>query len=73
MRCTDDPGALPRFAGQVIRVSGVWNGNSPGKLISLTAAQQNDGTVRTWAVNTGNVVYSNAQTSPGGDWTGWRS
>jgi hypothetical protein len=42
-------------------------------LISLTAAQQNDGTVRTWAVNNSNVVYSNAQTSPGGDWTGWRS
>jgi hypothetical protein len=42
-------------------------------LISLTAAQQNDGTVRTWAVNTSNVVYSNVQTSPGGDWTGRRS
>jgi hypothetical protein len=36
-------------------------------LISLTAAQQNDGTVRTWALNTSNVAYSNAQTSSAGD------
>jgi hypothetical protein len=54
--------------------SGVWNGASPGPLISVTAAQQNDGTVRIWALDVNNVLYSNAQTSPaspGGDWTGW--
>jgi hypothetical protein len=43
---------------------------SPGPLISVTAAQQNDGTVRIWALDVDNVLYSNAQTSPGGDWTG---
>lgn len=53
--------------------SGVWNGASPGQLTSITAAQQNNGTVRIWAVNTQHVVYSNAQTSPGGDWGGWTS
>jgi phospholipase C len=51
--------------------SGVWNGASPGNLISLAAAQQNDGTVRLWAVDANNALYSNAQTSPGGGWTGW--
>lgn len=53
--------------------SGVWNGDSPGQLISVAAAQQNDGAVRIWVVNTENVVYSNAQTSPGGGWGGWTS
>ncbi len=51
--------------------SGVWNGASPGQLISVAAAQQNDGTVRIWVVDVNNALYSNAQTSPGGDWTGW--
>ena len=43
----------------------------PGSLISVTAAQQNDGTVRIWVVDVNNALYSNAQTSPGGNWTGW--
>ncbi|WP_426043982.1 alkaline phosphatase family protein [Caulobacter sp. DWR3-1-2] len=51
--------------------SEVWNGLSPGQLRSLAAAQQNDGKVRLWAVDVGNVLYSNAQTAPGGNWTGW--
>jgi hypothetical protein len=51
--------------------SGVWDGASPGPLTSAKAAQQNDGTVRIWALDVNNVLYSNAQTSPGGDWTGW--
>ena len=51
--------------------SGVWNGASPGNLISLAAAQQNDGKVRLWVVDANNALYSNAQTAPGGDWTGW--
>jgi len=40
-------------------------------LLSITAAQQNDGMVRIWAVDAASTLYSNAQTSPGGDWTGW--
>ena len=51
--------------------SGVWNGASPGQLISVTAAQQNNGTVQIWVLDTNNLLYSNAQTSPGGNWTGW--
>ncbi|GAA0650282.1 alkaline phosphatase family protein [Brevundimonas lenta] len=51
--------------------SGVWNDASPAGLISVTAAQQNDGTVRIWVVDLHNAVYSNAQTSPGGGWSGW--
>jgi phospholipase C len=51
--------------------SDVWNGASPGQLRSLAAAQQNDGKVRLWVLDAGNVLYSNAQTAPGGVWTGW--
>ena len=53
--------------------SGVWDGASPGQLISVTAAQQNNGMVRIWVLDVNNMLYSNAQTSPGGDWTGWSS
>jgi phospholipase C len=53
--------------------SGIWNGSSPPNLISVTAAQQNDGTVRIWVLDAGNALYSNAQTAPGGNWTGWSS
>ncbi|MET0715630.1 MAG: alkaline phosphatase family protein, partial [Mycetocola sp.] len=53
--------------------SGVWNDDSPPNLVSVAAAQQNDGTVRIWVVDAGHQLYSNAQTSPGGDWTGWSS
>jgi hypothetical protein len=52
--------------------SGGWN-NSPGQLISVSAAPQNDGTARIWVVNTEGRVYSTAQTSPGGDWGSWTS
>jgi phospholipase C len=51
--------------------SDLGNGASPANLISITAAQQNDGTVRIWAVDASNVLHSSAQISPGGDWTGW--
>jgi len=51
--------------------SGIWDGSSPAGLVSVAAAQQNDGTVRIWAVDINNALYSNAQTAPGGDWTGW--
>lgn len=51
--------------------SGIWNDSSPSGLISLAAAQQNNGTVRLWVVDANNALYSNAQTAPGGDWTGW--
>jgi phospholipase C len=51
--------------------SGVWNGASPANVISLTAAQQNDGRVQIWVVDSNNTLYSNAQTSPGGNWGGW--
>jgi hypothetical protein len=51
--------------------SGIWNDSSPQNLTALAAAQQNDGTVRIWALDQNNQLYSNAQTAPGGDWTGW--
>jgi len=37
----------------------------PGDLISITAGQQNDRTVRIWAVDASNVLHSSAQISPG--------
>jgi phospholipase C len=51
--------------------SDVWNGWSPSTVASVAAAQQNDGTVRIWALDGNNELYSNAQTTPGGDWAGW--
>jgi hypothetical protein len=41
------------------------------QFIELTAAQQNDGRVQLWALDTKNQLWSCWQTSPGGNWTGW--
>jgi hypothetical protein len=51
--------------------SGVWNGASPQNVIDITAAQQNDGRVQLWALTADNTLYSNYQTAPGGNWSGW--
>jgi hypothetical protein len=39
--------------------------------IEVTAAQQNDGRVQLWAIDTKQQLWSCWQNSPGGDWTGW--
>ena len=41
------------------------------QFVQLAAAQQNDGRVQLWAVDTDLQLWSTWQTSPGGDWTGW--
>jgi hypothetical protein len=41
------------------------------QFIEATAAQQNDGRVQLWALDTKLQLWSCWQTSPGGDWTGW--
>ncbi|WP_426566107.1 alkaline phosphatase family protein [Angustibacter sp. McL0619] len=51
--------------------SGVWNGSSPSGLVSVAAAQQNDGRVQLWVVDGNHDLFSVGQTSPGGDWVGW--
>jgi hypothetical protein len=41
------------------------------QFIELTAAQQNDGRVQLWAVDTKLQLWSWYQNSPGGNWTAW--
>jgi hypothetical protein len=41
------------------------------QIIDLTAAQQNDGRVQLWALDTKLQLWSWYQTSPGGNWTAW--
>jgi hypothetical protein len=43
------------------------------QFIEITAAQQNDGRVQLWAVDTRMQLWSCWQTSPGGNWTAWSS
>ena len=43
------------------------------QFIEITAAQQNDGRVQLWALDTKRQLWSCYQTSPGGDWSGWSS
>jgi hypothetical protein len=41
------------------------------QFVEITAAQQNDGRVQLWALDTKQQLWSCWQTSPGGDWTAW--
>jgi len=41
------------------------------QFVEVTAAQQNDGRVQLWVIDTKDQLWSCWQTSPGGDWTGW--
>ncbi|HYN85806.1 MAG TPA: hypothetical protein VER32_11155 [Pyrinomonadaceae bacterium] len=41
------------------------------QLIEVTAAQQNDGRVQLWGLDTKRQLWSSWQTSPGGNWTHW--
>jgi hypothetical protein len=57
---------------------GSWSGWNPwpatpanSQFIQLAAAQQNDGRVQLWAIDTQLQLWSCWQTSPGGGWTGW--
>ena len=57
---------------------GAWSGFAPwpatpaqSQFIQLAAAQQNDGRVQLWAIDTNLQLWSCWQTSPGGNWTGW--
>ena len=40
-------------------------------VLQVTAAQQNDGRVELWGIDTYLSVKTITQTSPGGDWSGW--
>lgn len=52
-----------------------WQGwaatSQNSQFIEITAAQQNDGRVQLWALDTKRQLWSCYQTSPGGDWTAW--
>lgn len=57
---------------------GGWSGWSPwpatsenSQFIEITAAQQNDGRVQLWALDTNRRLWTCWQTSPGGGWSGW--
>ncbi len=57
---------------------GDWSGWAPwpatpanSTFTQLAAAQQNDGRVQLWAIDSYLQLWSTWQTSPGGDWTGW--
>jgi hypothetical protein len=57
---------------------GGWSGWNPwpatpenSQFIQLAAAQQNDGRVQLWAIDTQLQLWSCWQTSPGGGWTAW--
>lgn len=50
--------------------SGLWSG-APGRLKSVTAAQQNDGRVAVWVVDFDHKLYCITQKTPGGDWSAW--
>ena len=59
---------------------GAWSAWAPwpatpqnSQFIEITAAQQNDGRVQLWALDTKRQLWSCYQTSPGGNWTGWSS
>ena len=41
------------------------------QFVEVTAAQQNDGRVQLWVIDTKDQLWSCWQTAPGGDWTGW--
>jgi hypothetical protein len=49
-----------------------WTATPPNsQFVQLAAAQQNDGRVQIWAIDTYLQLWSCWQTSPGGNWTGW--
>jgi hypothetical protein len=61
-----------------ITAGGNWSGwqgwpatPNESQFIEITAAQQNDGRVQLWALDTYRQLWSCWQTSPGGNWTGW--
>lgn len=69
LRCTyqETPG------GKWTGWSGIWAGNSPGNLIDIAAAQQNDGRVALWVLDSSQRLHHCSQTSAGGDWSSWSS
>jgi hypothetical protein len=61
-----------------ITAGGAWSGWQPwpatpqnSQFVEIAAAQQNDGRVQLWALDTKRQLWSCWQTSPGGNWTGW--
>jgi hypothetical protein len=52
-----------------------WQGWAPtsenSQFVEITAAQQNDGRVQLWALDTKGQLWSCWQTSPGGGWVSW--
>ena len=49
-----------------------WAGpGNPKQFYELTAAQQNNGCVRFWALDMNLQLWTTGQTSPGGNWTKW--
>ena len=61
-----------------ITAGGSWSGwqawpatPQNSQFSELTAAQQNDGRVQLWAIDTKGQLWSCYQTSPGGDWSAW--
>ncbi|HWS53304.1 MAG TPA: hypothetical protein VN228_04235 [Pyrinomonadaceae bacterium] len=49
-----------------------WNGNpQPAPFVDSAAAQQNNGNVQLWALDSKLGLWTTGQTSPGGNWTAW--
>ena len=49
-----------------------WAGAGyPTQVYELAAAQQNNGCVQFWGLDTKLQLWSTGQTSPGGNWTAW--
>src|SRR4051812_1556919 len=49
-----------------------WAGTGyPKQVYELAAAQQNDGRVQFWALDTKLQLWTTWQNAPGGNWTGW--
>jgi len=72
---TEDFGLATCFQ---ITAGGNWSSWAPwfatpqnSQFVEITAAQQNDGRVQLFALDTKQQLWSCWQTSPGGDWTGW--
>ena len=52
-------------------IAAPWVAGGPTGVLQVEAAQQNDGRVQLWVLDQKKQIWSIAQTSPGGGWTGW--
>ena len=58
-------------SGWVAWSSPDWDG-APDQIIQVTACDQGDGCVQIFVLDYKQQIWTNTQTSPGGDWAGWQ-